>query len=640
MSAPAERWADGPALLESVWRYRYLVIAVTIVAGLGGWFVAQSQPSVYESSSQLYLTNPESSGVFGQEAGTDIARYVPQQQERAGSTPVLTSAAEELGGDTSPDELSEQVTVEGDVELATLTITVTDGDAERAATIANAVATAYQDTVREDQLERADRAAVELEAAQEDIEEQIAQIDGQQGGQGDDAADGDAAAGGQLEVLAQRLVEIDALSQQLRVDARLFGSGVEFVEQAEAPGAPVSPTPRRTAALAAVLGGAVAGAAAYWLAGRSRQVRSDRDPEVALGVPLLGSLPTYDVASDAPLGERTWLGPRTAEAYRFAYSSIELTLREAGASSVLVTSASPGVGKTETALQLAVTGRRHGRDVLLIDADVRMRGLTDYLQPVRGAGLLDLADEDQDPGELVRTYRLDADELAVVTAGEAQGDGSDHLRETWFRRGFERLAAGHDLTLVDSPPLLAVADTAIIAGCTDAVVLVVREGSDIEELERVRQRLRFVGTRLIGYIYLTPTALDNTDFDYGLVRAQARRSSVTSTPARQPRSDASPAVTVHHDLDRPAAAASPSPPRTRPDTDTDTDTDENATATSASDDAPGPAAPAVAGTARRERQAPNIESRDSIEALLQSDLVQRLRRATAEDQGNGDRRDR
>ena len=55
--------------------------------------------------------------------------------------------------------------------------------------------------------------------------------------------------------------------------------------------------------------------------------------------------------------------------------------------------------------------------------------------------------------------------------------------------------------LLDSPPLLAVADTSVVAGQVAGVVLVVTRGTDIGQLEQVRERLAFVSTPLLGYVY-------------------------------------------------------------------------------------------------------------------------------------------
>lgn len=526
----AERWAEGPTILASVLRYRWLVLAATVVLGTAGFVISQAQPEVYEASSEMFLTNPESSGVFGQTRGTDLDRYLPQQAERVTSSTVLASAAEMLGDDTSPGDLQAVVDAEADLELATITVSATAGSAERVAEVVNTVVAAYEDSVQTAQLDRVERAIAELREAADDLEVQISELQAQAG----PAGQADPIVTGQIGVLSQRLAEIDTLRQQLEVDARVFGSGVEFVEPAQPPGAPIAPNPRRTAAVMGLLGALLASAGAYWLAGRGRRVVSRDDPAQVLDVPLLGSLPTYAVADRGTLRERTSLEPRTAEAYRFVYSSLEATLRGIGATSVMVTSASPSTGKTETALQIAATAHRRGRDVLLIDTDLRMQGLTRYLRAERVPGLRDLADQTHvSPSSLVGQYPLgDHRELSVLTSGQLDRDGNQHLSETWFGNAFQELVQNHDLTVIDSPPLLAVADAAMVAGYTDAIVLVVREGSDLDELERVKQRLRFVGQRLVGYIYLSPSALDDTAFDYGLVRSKARE---TLTPQSAPR---------------------------------------------------------------------------------------------------------
>jgi hypothetical protein len=144
----------------------------------------------------------------------------------------------------------------------------------------------------------------------------------------------------------------------------------------------------------------------------------------------------------------------------------------------------------------------------------------------------------------VARYPLDEHlELGVLTTGTFEGHVDERVSERWFGRAFERLVRTHDLTVVDSPPLLAVADTATIAGYTDAVVLIVREGSPLGDLERVLQRLRFAGQRLVGYVYLSPTALDDTSFDYGLVRQKAWQSLGTRPPSVEERPPVEPAPT-------------------------------------------------------------------------------------------------
>ena len=523
-----ERWAEGPTIVASIWRHRWMVLGVTILAGLAGLFLSRAQEPVYEASTRLFLTSPGTAGVFERQASVPLDRYLPQQEQRATSAPVLAAAAESLAGDgVTPRELSEQAEASTDLELVTLTITVIDGSPERAADIANAVASSYQEAVRTEQMARVNRAVSELERTVTAIEEQIDEL------AAGTNADGELPPGqaGQIGILTQRLVEVETLIQQLLVDARLFGSGVEFVEPAEAPSLPISPRPNRTAAISGLLAAMLASAVAYWLAGRARPVVSRDDPADILGVPLLGILPTYRVPDAGTLAQRASLEPRTSEAYRFVYSSLMAILDDQQATSVMFTSAGPGAGKTETALQIAVTASRRGKRTLLIDADLRMRALSHFLRAERIPGLADLSEpsSDRQAESLILPYGLDEDRhLDILTAGRTIDPNGDHLSESWFGRAFAEAVSDFDLAVVDSPPLLAVADTATIAGYSDAIVLVVREGSDLDELERVRDRLRFVRQRLIGYVYVSPAALTDTRFDYGL--SDTREPGTTSRP--------------------------------------------------------------------------------------------------------------
>ena len=510
-----ERWAEGPSITASVWRYRWMVLAAAVVVGFAGFALASLQSEEYEASARLFLTSPGTTVVFDRQASVPVERYLPQQAQRATSPEVLTAAAELLDDGTSPRALAEQVSVATNIELVTLTITASDGSPQHAAEIANAVSEAYQASVRDSGFERVNRAVRELEQTAAEIEEQIEELSAETNEEGEFPP----GVAGQIGILTQRIVEIDALSQQLLVDARVFGAGVDFLEEAAPPTVAVAPRPRRAAAVAAFLAAVFASAVAYWLAGRRKPVVSRDDPAEVLGVPLLGMLPSYNTPDFGTLAQRASLEPRTAEAYRFVYSSLTAILRETNASSVMVTSASPGQGKTETALQIATTAQRRGQRVLLIDADLRMHGLSSFLRADRIPGLIDLAEmRNEDEAKLlVMPYELDGSQhLDVLTAGRTSEHHDEHLSEAWFGHAFGTVTVGYDLCVVDSPPLLAVADTATIAGFTDAIVLVVREGSDLDELQRVQQRLRFVRQRLVGYVYISPSALDDSSLGYGL----------------------------------------------------------------------------------------------------------------------------
>ena len=558
-----EKWAHGPTITGSIWRFRYLVLIAAILGGSASYLLAQLQEPVYESSTRMFITTPGAAAVFEQR-GIDLPRHVAQQAELLASPVVLETAATALDDGSTAAGIAEQVTVDSDADLATLTISVQDPWPRRAADVANAVAEAYKDAVRAEQIERVERATAELQSNAEELQAQIDDLIALAPSDEEEIGLDNQQVAAQIGVLTQRLVEIEALGQQLQVDARVFDTGVEFLEPAAAPQTPVAPRPRLAAAFGLLLATMAASAFAYWRVGRDNRVDSPNLPASMLDAPLLGTLPTYEPPAHVTLAQRTALEPRTLEAYRFVYSSLMSSLRRSGGASVMVSSAGPRTGKTETAIQIAATAARRGQRVLLIDADLRLGGLTQALQAELAPGLSTLAtpSERNVREHVIRTYPLDrSHEIDVVTTGRRTRDGEQQLSDSWFGAAFRQLADGYDLTVVDSPPLLAVADSAVIAEHADRVVLVIREGADIGEVERVRQRLdlieqgRDVATQLlVGYVFLTPSALEGSHLDYGLVRSKSKLSKAS---ARQAQSE----VGTNDTAERPALLAQRHPDR-------------------------------------------------------------------------------
>jgi len=177
-------------------------------------------------------------------------------------------------------------------------------------------------------------------------------------------------------------------------------------------------------------------------------------------------------------------------------------MREAGAGTVIVTSAGPSDGKSVTALNLAIAALQDGRKVLLVDADERMRQLTRDSGVNPSPGLTDVADERIPYEGCQSIWKLsDRIQIPFMSAGTPLTDPASYFRSPGFRRAMGRIRAHADLVLVDSPPLLAVADASAIAAQVDAVVVVVNYGTSLKVLDEVRHRLDFIGTPLIGYVF-------------------------------------------------------------------------------------------------------------------------------------------
>ncbi|MBW3621286.1 MAG: hypothetical protein KY461_13655 [Actinobacteria bacterium] len=528
-SHAAEPWQSGPGVLASAWRYRWWVLLATVAAGVLGFVVSSLQPTTYEATARLFLTDPRQAAVFGTQQAVDPERYIPQQTERVTSGPVLERISQLLSADLSPEGVDRQLTVDGDIELDLIEITAASQDPEVAAELANTAARAYTEVAQETRLASAREAAAALDEAAGDLDDQIAAV------QAEDL-DEDAAAD-QLEVLIRQRVDLTSRAQQQLVEARVFGSGVDFLEAATAPRSPARPAPKRDAVLAAVLGAALAAALAYRRAGRMTTVERRTQPADILGAPLLGVLPIYRDSRGAGLDERLSLDAEAQESYEFLLSSIEYELAPLHATSLLITSAEPGQGKTEVALQLSVTALLQGRRTLLIDGDLRVRSVTHLMDADGGPGLVDLAvSSPRQYRSYVQTRPIlgGEAELPVLPAGSTADEGAGSLRQPGVRRGLKVIAEELDLVIIDSAPLLATADTTTLSSGVDAMLLVVRAGTKISDLQSLRERLSFVGCPVLGYVFITGDASDvGYAFGYGSYRyrhARTVKSEVVGMP--------------------------------------------------------------------------------------------------------------
>lgn len=505
-----ETYRQGPSLLESLWRYRYLVVAVPLLAGLLGYLLASQQTPIYDASARLFLTNPSRTPGLEDNARIDPEEFVPQQAARATSRQIFMAAQDALANPPSVRELRDNVSVEESAEDLSLTITASSSDPDDAAAIANAMATSFMTSNEESERQGANTAVFELEQQVADLETRLAELQGQLG-----ADPANFAVQSQIQNYSLQLIKLQEVISTVRSQAGIRGDGIDVFEQAQVPDNPARPQVLVQAVIFAFLGGVLASLWAYWQAGRSHRVLRRTDPERVLGVPLLGEVPLFKSGNK---NARVLLEPEpaVAAAYEFVLSSIEFALEDVGGKSVMVTSALPGEGKTTTALQLVIAASMDRRRVVLVDADIRAHGLTRALGADDRSGLSDLVASDVRLADVMRQYRVNDDaQIPVVTAGQHRGDPAALLRTQAFRRTMNGVKKVAELVVVDTSPLLAVADATIVASSVDSMVIVVSHGTPFSELEKVRERLNFVSTPLLGYIYNRSDASTSPAYGYG-----------------------------------------------------------------------------------------------------------------------------
>lgn len=250
-------WEEVPGLVQSVWRYKWMIAAAVLVGGLLGYGWASRQPTVYEAVSRVFLADPPSTLNGAPPRAGEPERYLRNQAELIGSSEVLRRAAALSGGKLSGRALAQRLNVDPSRDADVLIIRMSDSSAEGAAELADAVGAAYERFAAEQSratLERLRDTRSRLEARLAGIQAQLAKSpnDGRLLRQRD-------AMSQELSDIERQLVDVEVLAGSNRILMR---------ERAGVPEQPIQPAPRRSMAIGMLFGLVGSGALAWWLSGR------------------------------------------------------------------------------------------------------------------------------------------------------------------------------------------------------------------------------------------------------------------------------------------------------------------------------------------------------------------------------------
>lgn len=257
MTTTAGTTPTHPGVLVSLWRYRYLslaiVFAMTLLSIVAGLFV--SPPPTATASIALAIPPANSVLAPGLQGDAALARYTAQRADYVRSDAVLTVVAEALGRDDLTT-LRRDISTTPSQRSNTITIRATGADSIAAVELAEAVVLAYRTQTEQEVARLTDAAVASID---ESISEVMADVDANPGN------------GAVQTAAAETISSLSVQSSELRTSTAVFGDGVEFVVAPRTNAVLEPGFPRREAALGFLVGWILAATASWILADRERQ---------------------------------------------------------------------------------------------------------------------------------------------------------------------------------------------------------------------------------------------------------------------------------------------------------------------------------------------------------------------------------
>lgn len=479
-------------ILDVLWKRKWIVVAVTVVALLVALAYLQMRTVTYSTSSIVRLNSVVATGAA---TGEISGVAVDVGSDAVTSEDVVTVAGAQLG--EAPDVLADsiQVSIDDSTGSTRMQIAAFGDSPVQAQERANAVTAAYVTYVQDqmtDVLTTLTQRQADAITAARDLQKQVAE----------DPTDSIASTN-----LATALSKMTSLNLAIE-NVNNAGAATAVVSSAY-PGEPTVPSPIVVLLLALTTGLIVGIAAALVRDQFDNRLRGEDEILQTAGVRSLGEL-NWDrgvARTQPPLpvarNDRTDLSERL----RTLRSTLQVFLPARGAV-VVLTSVEPGDGKSFVSANLALAWARAGRRVILVDGDLRRPDLGRYLESAAdGEGLAEILQE-HEIGESLRPdaveSRLNATayrRLRVLPAGAEPPDSADLLARPVLRELMSHLRSLADVVIVDSPPAIGMSDAAQLALQSDgAVVIASVRKTDRVLLNETVAGLRASGAEVLGVV--------------------------------------------------------------------------------------------------------------------------------------------
>ncbi len=481
--------------LRIVRRRKFAVLLAVAVVVAAAVVSSLLQTPVYAATAEVLRQTTSTQSIFDNNSGpyVDPQRALQTEIRVLESQPVRDAVKAKLGFDA---RVSARPVAQTDV----IAVRAEDGDAKRAATIANAYAAAYIEHRRNQAVDSVLAQATEVGKKISDLKKQV-----------------ETATGPLRDTLVQQQALFQNRLDQLQVDASLQTGGAQLVNEAEVNAAPVRPRPVRNAAIAIVVGLFFGTGVVFFLEYLDDSIKTKDDLDRA--VPSLSTLAMIPAAGSWRKDDPTVISIKDpsspgAEAYRTLRTSIQFLGVDRPLRSLHFTSANAQEGKTTTIANLGVALARAGTRVVIVCSDLRRPRIHDFFGLRNDVGFTSVL-----LGEISLAQALQrvpgVERLYLLASGPLPPNPSELLQSRRAAEVFDHLKAEGNFLLVDSPPILPVTDGLVLAKRVDGTVMVCAAGrTGRKEFARTVEMLQQVDAPVIGAVLNGITAESGYGYGY------------------------------------------------------------------------------------------------------------------------------
>lgn len=457
------------------------IVACMILAGVAAFAISKAQEKKYTASAAVIFNEDQlTQEIAGLPAtATNALLQHASNLELLDLGNMASRTAAKVGHGLTERDVEEAVSINGDTESNIASVSATDVSPVLATRIANTYA-------RQFVKEQGSANAEYFQSALKLVRKQIAALStGEKNG----------TAG----------IDLLARAHSLALLAELQPSSVEVVQRATVPGGPSSPTTKKNTVIGLILGFFLGLGIALLLERIDPRIRGSRELAAIYDAQLLGTVPRS--ARVAGYSAAAALDGLQVEAEAFQVIRAQLASFNSGQnpSSILISSAVQGEGKSTIAFHLAGAAARTGSRVLLIEANFRRPSLAGRLGLAASPSLLEAVDDRrgvEQVAQIAAGFYAGQGSLYVLPAGSLGGQSPATVIDSQaMDRILGEAAGAYDLVVVDGPDLAGISDAFLLMGKVDGLVIVGLNGrSRRDTAEDLVQRLHASKARVYGVV--------------------------------------------------------------------------------------------------------------------------------------------